>query len=95
MKKNKDIKIIKSNSTTKNNYTFIDDVNTTTKPIGISLIDMENEIWSEQTTQIIKNKEEKYKKKKVMSKYDVKNNNFNKALKFTNQSQRNHSSVYE
>lgn len=95
MKKNKDIKIIKSNSTTKNNYTFIDGVNTTTKPIGISLIDMENEIWSEQTTQIIKNKEEKYKKKKVMSKYDAKNNNSNKALKYTNQSQRNHSSVYE
>jgi uncharacterized beta-barrel protein YwiB (DUF1934 family) len=45
MKKNKDIKIIKSNSDTNNNYTFIDDVNTTTKSYQISLIDMENEVW--------------------------------------------------
>ena len=95
MKKNKDIKIIKSNSDTNNNYTFIDDVNTTTKSYQISLIDMENEVWRGQTTPIIKEKEERYKKKKVMSKYDTKNNNSNKALKFTNQSQRNHSSIYE
>jgi hypothetical protein len=56
---------------------------------------MENEVWRGQTTPITKEKEERYKKKKVMSKYDTKNNNSNKALKFTNQSQRNHSSVYE
>ena len=42
---------------------------------------------------ILEKKEEKYKKKKVMNKSDT--HNSAKGLKFVNQSQRNHSSVYE
>ncbi|MER5175797.1 MAG: hypothetical protein ABJB73_08490 [Candidatus Nitrosocosmicus sp.] len=42
---------------------------------------------------MLEKKEEKYKKKKVMNKSGIANSS--RGLKFLNQSQRNHSSIYE
>jgi hypothetical protein len=89
MKKNKQIKILK-NKTTIGNYTFIDDGEDTLPSNPVS--DEIKEHVKEQS--LLKQMDEKYKKKKVMDK-DVIHNNPSKGLKFANQSQRNHSSVYE
>lgn len=98
MKKYKDIRIIKekslSASTYDNNYTFIDNINTS-KTNGISSTNMKDKVNGEQSikTSIDGKKNDKYKKKKVVNKNESKSKF--KALKFSNPSQRNHSSVYE
>jgi hypothetical protein len=101
MKKDKDIKIIKEKSsssavttTDNNSYTFIDDIHTA-KPNDISSTTMKGKVDDEQHLKITidNKKEEKYKKKKVVNTNES-NKKF-KALKFSNPSQRNHSSVYE
>ena len=100
MKKYKDIRIIKENSSSSssnydNNYTFIDNINTS-KTNGLSSTNIKDKVNGEDTlrTTIDGKKEEKYKKKKVVNKTESKSK-FNKALRFSNPSQRNHSSVYE
>ena len=100
MKKYKDIRIIKENSSSSssnydNNYTFIDNINTS-KTNGLSSTNIKDKVNGEDTlrTTIDDKKEEKYKKKKVANKAESKSK-FNKALRFSNPSQRNHSSVYE
>ena len=95
MKKKKNIKIIKSNDKTNivGNYTFIDkadDIDITLSNQD-SISNVKNESTGEQS--LIKDVDEKYKKK-VLSKKEI-NNNAIKGLKFTKLSQRNHSSVYE
>jgi hypothetical protein len=102
MKKYKDIKIkivkdkssSSSASTNNNSYTFIDDVNTA-KFNDIYSTNIKDKMNGEQPLKITmySKKDEKYKKKKVVSKNES-NKKF-KALKFSNPSQRNHSSVYE
>jgi hypothetical protein len=92
MKKDKGIKIIKEKIFTNNNYTFIDDANIS-KYTYVSSMDI-NDHNDEFTFKIANSKEDKYKKKKIANKNESKNK-FNKALKFSNPSQRNHSSVYE
>ncbi len=91
MKKNKRIKILK-NKPNIGNYTFIDDNTDTLPPNQHPLINEKNEPFKEQS--ILNQVGEKYKKKKVMNKDEI-NNNPSKGLKFANQSQRNHSSIYE
>jgi hypothetical protein len=93
--KKRDIKIIKGKtSPNNNNYTFIDDINIV-KPIDASSTTMKEKTNGEQSINITgdSKKDEKYKKKKVVSKHES-NKKF-KALKFSNPSQRNHSSIYE
>jgi hypothetical protein len=93
--KKRDIKIIKGKtSPNNNNYTFIDDINIV-KPIDESSTTMKEKTNGEQSINITgdSKKDEKYKKKKVVSKHES-NKKF-KALKFSNPSQRNHSSIYE
>jgi hypothetical protein len=97
MKKYKNIKIIKEEkSFTDKNYTFIDNINTLRSDnISLHNIKIEQESGNKQPLEILdSNKEDKYKKKKVVNKNDSKSK-FDKALKFSNPSQRNHSSVYE
>jgi hypothetical protein len=96
MKKKKNIKIIKLNDKTNivGNYTFIDkdiDIDDISSSNQNSISNVKNESTDEQS--LIKDVDEKYKKK-VLSKKEI-NNNAIKGLKFTNPSQRNHSSVYE
>jgi hypothetical protein len=94
MKKKKNIKIIKSNDK-KNigNYTFIDKDNDIDMTVSDQnpISNVKNDSIEEQS--LIKEIDEKYKKK-VLSKKEI-NNNAIKGLKFTKPSQRNHSSVYE
>ena len=103
MKKYKDIKILKEKSsssdvtTTANNnsYTFIDDIHIA-KPNHISsTTTMKGKVDDEHPLKITidSKREDKYKKKKVVNKNESKSKF--KALKFSNPSQRNHSSVYE
>jgi hypothetical protein len=53
-----------------------------------------NEKKTSKEQDILKQMDEKYKKKKVMNKNRI-HNDHSKGLKFANQSQSNHSSVYE
>jgi len=71
-------------------YTFIDDANTL--PSHRHPITNEKKPSKEQD--ILKQMDEKYKKKKVMN-IDGTHNDTSQGLKFANQSQRNQSSVYE
>lgn len=87
MKKFKNIKIIKNMQT--NDYTFIKEVKNIENFKDL-LSNEENKIDDNRTS--IDDKHAIDKKKKVMSKYQI---NHDKGLKFTAQSQRNHSSVYE
>ena len=96
MKKKKNIKIIKPNEKTNivGNYTFIDkdiDIDSISSSYQNSIANVKNESTGEQS--LIKDVDEKYKKK-ALSKKEI-NNNAIKGLKFTKLSQRNHSSVYE
>ena len=91
MKKNKRIKILK-NKPNIGNYTFIDDNADALLPNQHPLTSEKNEPLKGQG--ILNQVGEKYKKKKVMNKDEI-NNNTSKGLKFANQSQRNHSSIYE
>ncbi|MGN6628747.1 MAG: hypothetical protein ACTHKJ_02610 [Candidatus Nitrosocosmicus sp.] len=99
MNKYKDIRIIKekssSASTYDNNYTFVDNIYTS-KTNDVSSANTKDKVnGAEQTLRITidNKKKEKYKKKKVVDKGESKSKF--KALKFSNPSQRNHSSVYE
>jgi hypothetical protein len=96
MKKYKDIKIIKENSSSSNiSYTFIDDTNIVRSDNIFSQDKKDDpESGNKQSLEISDSKEDKYKKKKVVSENESKSK-FNKALKYSNPSQRNHSSVYE
>ena len=97
MKKDKDIKILKkANSLTDDeNYTFIvdNDINPL-KSNDMPSMNTKSGYDVEPHVEIANTKEEKYKKKKVTSKVESKSK-YNNALKFSNPSQRNHSSVYE
>ncbi len=79
-----------NNKTKSDNYTFINDENIISYQSSITYLKSEN---NDDEQDLIGKKEEKYKKKKVMSKDE--NTNSSSGLKFVNQSQRNHSSVYE
>ena len=73
------------------NYTFLDD-----RPILSQQSSMPNSNDDEQPGDgqtAIKKIDEKHKRKKVMSKFEIAKSS--KGLRFSNQSQRNHSSVYE
>ncbi len=89
MKKEKKRKIL-DNKSRLGNYTFLNDENILSDQSSrTQLKDKDN--TEEQT--LLEKKEEKYKKKKVMNKSNTTNSS--RGLKFLNQSQRNHSSVYE
>ena len=90
MKKNKKKIKILDNKTNTSNYTFLNDEDILSQQS--SIIHLKGETNVEEQT-ILEKKEEKYKKKKVMNKSDTTNSS--RGLKFLNQSQRNHSSVYE
>jgi hypothetical protein len=95
MKKDKGIKIIKGKSASDNNYTFIDNINTA-KTNDVSSTSMKEKVGgNEQPLKITidSKEEEKYKNKKDIIKNES-DKKF-KALRFSNPSQRNHSSVYE
>ena len=92
--KKKDIKIIKEKSSSDINYTFIDSINRI-KPDNVSSLNAKNEQDADDKRPLesYNTRQEKYTKKKAISKNEsVKKF---KALKFSNPSQRNHSSVYE
>ncbi|MBA3285755.1 MAG: hypothetical protein H0U27_11940 [Nitrosopumilus sp.] len=72
------------------NYTFLDDANIPSQQSSIPHLRDESAGDGETT---IKKTDEKYKQKKVMNKHEIAK--VSKGLKFLNQSQRNHSSVYE
>lgn len=96
MKRNKYIRIIKEKPSGIN-YTFIDAVNTIKSDESISLSiknEQHNGDDKQQPLESQNNKQEKFKKKKVIHKLESKSK-FDKSLKFSNPSQRNHSSVYE
>jgi hypothetical protein len=91
MKKNKGRKIkILNNKINSDNYTFINDEDNVSQQSSISYLKSDN---NGEEPNMNGKKEEKYKKKKVMSKSE--NANSSRGLKFANQSQRNHSSIYE
>ena len=71
-------------------YIFIDDANT----LPSHLHPITNEKKPSKEQDILNQMDEKYKKKKVMNKDRI-HNDHSKGLKFANQSQRNHSLVYE
>ena len=79
------------NKTNIGDYTFIDDANNL--PSHRHHITNEKKEPSKEQD-ILKRMDEKYKKKKVMNKDGI-HNDPSQGLKFANQSQRNHSSVYE
>jgi hypothetical protein len=78
------------NKTNTSNYTFLNDKDILTYNSSTTYLKDETNIEEQN---ILEKKEEKYKKKKVMTKSDTTNSR--RGLKFLNQSQRNHSSVYE
>ncbi len=89
MKKIKKIKILDKNTNT-SNYTFLNDEDIVSQQSSITHLNSKTN-FEEQT--LLEKKEEKYKKKKVMNKSDITKSS--RGLKFLNQSQRNHSSIYE
>jgi hypothetical protein len=91
MKKNKKIRIldIKANA---DNYTFLNDDNILSQSSSTSSFS-KDESNAEGHPIPSEKREEKYIKKKAINKSQ--SNIASKALKFSNQSQRNHSSVYE
>jgi hypothetical protein len=91
MKKNKkrNVKIL-NNKTNSDNYTFINNEDIISQHSSITYLKSDNNTKEQD---MIGKKEENYKKKKVMSKSE--NANSTRGLKFTNPSQRNHSSIYE
>jgi hypothetical protein len=91
MKKMKKIKIL-DNKSNIGNYTFLNDDNLLPQQSSLSNSYPKEESVDEGQT-AIKKIDEKYKKKKVMNKEEIAKSS--KGLKFLNQSQRNHSSVYE
>jgi hypothetical protein len=78
------------NKTNTSNYTFLNDKDILNYNSSTTYLKDETNIEEQN---ILEKKEEKYKKKKVMTKSDTTNSS--RGLKFLNQSQRNHSSVYE
>ena len=78
------------NKTNTGNYTFLNDKDILTYHSSTTYLKDETNIEEQN---ILEKKEEKYKKKKVMTKSDTTNSS--RGLKFLNQSQRNHSSIYE
>jgi hypothetical protein len=78
------------NKTNTSNYTFLNDKDILNYNSSTTYLKGETNIEEQN---VLEKKEEKYKKKKVMTKSD--NTNSSRGLKFLNQSQRNHSSVYE
>jgi hypothetical protein len=91
LKKNKksNIKIL-NDKINSDNYTFINDENIISQHSSITYLKSDN---NGEEQDMIEKKEDKYKKKKVMSKSE--NANSTRGLKFVNPSQRNHSSIYE
>ncbi len=91
MKKNKkrNVKIL-NNKTNSDNYTFINNEDVISQHSSITYLKSNN---NGEDQGMIGKKEEKHKKKKVMSKSE--NANSSRGLKFANPSQRNHSSIYE
>jgi hypothetical protein len=87
----KKIKIL-DNKSNIGNYTFLNDDNLLPQQSSLSNSYIKDGSVDEGPT-AIKKIEEKYKKKKVMNKEEIAKSS--KGLKFLNQSQRNHSSVYE
>ncbi|MDN5868995.1 MAG: hypothetical protein L0H55_16545 [Candidatus Nitrosocosmicus sp.] len=89
MKKSK-IKIIKD-KVNNDSYTFLSDLDLSSQNSGLRLNSME----SKENTGINEtdNPDKIYKKKKVLTSKDVAKSS--KGLKFSNPSQRNHSSIYE
>lgn len=90
MKKIKKIKIL-DNKSNIGNYTFLNDENLLPQQSPSTSYLKDGSVDEVQTA--IKKIDEKYKKKKVMNKEEIAKSS--KGLKFLNQSQRNHSSVYE
>jgi hypothetical protein len=90
MKKIKKIKIL-DNKSSIGNYTFLNDENLFSQQLSTTSYLKDESVGEGQTAK--KKIDEKYKKKKVMNKEEIVKSS--KALKFLNQSQRNHSSVYE
>lgn len=90
MKKIKKIKIL-DNKSNIGNYTFLNDENLLPQQSSSTSYLKDGSVDEGQTA--IKKIDEKYKKKKVMNKEEIAKSS--KGLKFLNQSQRNHSSVYE
>ncbi len=90
MKKIKKIKIL-DNKSNIGNYTFLNDGNLLPQQSSSNSYLKDGSVDEGQTA--IKKIDEKYKKKKVMNKEEIAKSS--KGLKFLNQSQRNHSSVYE
>ncbi len=88
--KNKKIKIL-DNKLNIGNYTFLNDENLLPQQSSSNSYLKEESVDEGQTA--IKKIDEKYKKKKVLNKEEITKSI--KGLKFLNQSQRNHSSVYE
>lgn len=76
--------------TSSENYTFLEDKNILSQQ---SSMPNSNDEQADEGQITIKKIDEKYKKKKVMNKFETSKSS--KGLKFLNQSQRNHSSVYE
>jgi hypothetical protein len=89
--KNKPLKI-PSNKKNHVNYTFIDDEKIKSLQFSRPLLKIESNY--EENVAITKISEKKYKKKKMVEKGES-NIKSNTGLKFINQSQRNHSSIYE
>jgi hypothetical protein len=91
MKKKSKIRLIKNNQND-NSYTFVMDENLSSTQNSDSLL---NNIKSRENTEIneVGSPDKIYKKKKVLTNKDIAKSS--KGLKFSNPSQRNHSSVYE
>ncbi len=91
MKKNNKINVkILNNKTNSDNYTFINDEDIISQKSSITYLKSEN---NGEEQDMFGKKEEKYKKKKVMSNAEYAISC--RGLKFANPSQRNHSSIYE
>ena len=91
MKKKSKIKILNDNQN-KDSYTFVMDANSST--IRNSEVDIQNPKVEENIEVTdVSNLNKIHKKKKVLTNEDVRK--ASKGLKFSNPSQRNHSSIYE
>jgi hypothetical protein len=92
MKKKSKIKVLRDIQNN-DNYTFIMDVNLSSTHNSEVDVQSKKEVEENSGATDIDNLDKIYKKKKVLTNEDVRK--ASKGLKFSNPSQRNHSSIYE